>query len=282
MARDAARHLAEIQSLLTECGMERTTTVLIAEAAQVGKRNKTVQAFLELAVAQEAIKRTRDQGNRPASPTLRNVDVADSESGSSQSYKSANEEPASSTSSKALSASASSKSSESSGSGSTSSSNSLSDSAESTDSSSSSSSEDDASSVSNASVASSPPSKKSRLSQDASLKTKINNQIAKSMSASPKGKAQINQQRGRRGRADNTPATPFCRIRPEEVVYADERLKDNTYLSKGETIGDFGYKAHKDLIVTRGKAFTKEKNKKKRGSYSGGRITMTSHSIKFT
>lgn len=35
---------------------------------------------------------------------------------------------------------------------------------------------------------------------------------------------------------------------------------------------DYGSKAHRDLIVTKGKGFTKEKNKKKRGSYRGGAI----------
>ncbi len=35
---------------------------------------------------------------------------------------------------------------------------------------------------------------------------------------------------------------------------------------------EWGQKAHEDLIVTKGKGFTKEKNKKKRGSYRGGRI----------
>lgn len=44
---------------------------------------------------------------------------------------------------------------------------------------------------------------------------------------------------------------------------------------------DYGARASADLLVTRGKGFTKEKNKKKRGSYRGGDITMASHSIKF-
>ncbi|KAJ2607520.1 jun-like transcription factor [Coemansia sp. RSA 1365] len=280
MVREAARRLSEIQSLLAECGMEKTATVLIAEAAQVGKRNKTVQAFLEQAVAQETIKSIKDQSSQSTNSTQHKVDAADSESGSSQSYKSANEEPVLSNSSKPLSTSDSSGSSESSSLGSSSSSESSSDVSGST--SSSSSSEADISSTLNASEVISPIAKKSKLSSDNSLRIKINNQISKPLSPVTKGTAQIKQQRGKRGRADNAPGTPFCRIRPEDVVYADERLKDNTYISKGETNGDFGYKAHKDLIVTRGKAFTKEKNKKKRGSYSGGRITMTSHSIKFT
>jgi len=35
---------------------------------------------------------------------------------------------------------------------------------------------------------------------------------------------------------------------------------------------DYAERAYKDLSVTRGKGFTKEKNKKKRGSYRGGAI----------
>ena len=38
---------------------------------------------------------------------------------------------------------------------------------------------------------------------------------------------------------------------------------------------DYGRKAHEDLIVTRGAGFRKEKNKKKRGSYRGGEITVS-------
>lgn len=37
---------------------------------------------------------------------------------------------------------------------------------------------------------------------------------------------------------------------------------------------DYGKKANEDLIVTRGAGFRKEKNKKKRGSYRGGEITV--------
>lgn len=37
---------------------------------------------------------------------------------------------------------------------------------------------------------------------------------------------------------------------------------------------DYGKQAHRDLIVTRGAGFRKEKNKKKRGSYRGGEITV--------
>jgi hypothetical protein len=39
---------------------------------------------------------------------------------------------------------------------------------------------------------------------------------------------------------------------------------------------DYGKRAHEDLIVTRGAGFRKEKNKKKKGSYRGGEITVCS------
>ncbi|KAI8910505.1 SRP40, C-terminal domain-containing protein, partial [Entophlyctis helioformis] len=73
----------------------------------------------------------------------------------------------------------------------------------------------------------------------------------------------------------------FQRVRPEEVVFVDEKLKDNRFESKGGASMSYGLKAHQDLIKTRGKGFTKEKNKKKRGSYRGGVIDQQSYSIKF-
>ncbi|KIJ69140.1 hypothetical protein HYDPIDRAFT_80615, partial [Hydnomerulius pinastri MD-312] len=69
------------------------------------------------------------------------------------------------------------------------------------------------------------------------------------------------------------------RIKPQNV--APDLLMDNNYEAKGGTTNDYGERAHRDLIVTRGAGFRKEKNKKKRGSYRGGEITMESHSIKF-
>lgn len=57
----------------------------------------------------------------------------------------------------------------------------------------------------------------------------------------------------------------FSRI-PKDIK-VEERLQSNAYVPY-----DYAQKAHEDLIVTRGKGFTKEKNKKKRGSYKGGYI----------
>ena len=45
--------------------------------------------------------------------------------------------------------------------------------------------------------------------------------------------------------------------------------------------GSWGEKANLDLKHTRGKSFRHEKTKKKRGSYRGGVIDMSVHSIKF-
>ncbi|KIK94288.1 hypothetical protein PAXRUDRAFT_828150 [Paxillus rubicundulus Ve08.2h10] len=71
----------------------------------------------------------------------------------------------------------------------------------------------------------------------------------------------------------------FQRIKPQDIT--PELLLDNNYDARGGTANDYGEKAHRDLIVTRGAGFRKEKNKKKRGSYRGGEITMENHSIKF-
>ncbi|KAJ7074025.1 SRP40, C-terminal domain-containing protein [Mycena amicta] len=80
--------------------------------------------------------------------------------------------------------------------------------------------------------------------------------------------------------AGRKPNTPFQRVNPEKVQTA--YMMDNRYQNKAGPSNDYGKRAHEDLIVTRGAGFRKEKNKKKRGSYRGGEITMQSHSIKFT
>lgn len=46
-------------------------------------------------------------------------------------------------------------------------------------------------------------------------------------------------------------------------------------MSQGTRADDYGARANRDLIVTRGDGFRKEKNKKKRGSYRGGEITVS-------
>lgn len=68
---------------------------------------------------------------------------------------------------------------------------------------------------------------------------------------------------------------PFSRIPADQ--YVDPKLSSNKYVPY-----DYADAAHRDLVVTKGKGFTKEKNKKKRGSYRGGIIdTMGGKGIKF-
>lgn len=69
-------------------------------------------------------------------------------------------------------------------------------------------------------------------------------------------------------------SVPFSRIPTNQAV--DPRFASNAYVSY-----DYADRAHQDLVVTKGKGFTKEKNKKKRGSYRGGMIDMTPKGIKF-
>ncbi len=83
--------------------------------------------------------------------------------------------------------------------------------------------------------------------------------------------------RGRKNAAsnDDTPSQPFSRIRKD--IQVDPRLASNAYNAHG-----WGRQAHEDLVVTKGKDFTKEKNKKKKGSYRGGFIdTSARNGIKF-
>ena len=57
----------------------------------------------------------------------------------------------------------------------------------------------------------------------------------------------------------------FQRIKADVEVRPE--LSSNAYVSY-----DYADRAHAKLIVTKGKGFTKEKNKGKRGSYRGGAI----------
>jgi hypothetical protein len=72
--------------------------------------------------------------------------------------------------------------------------------------------------------------------------------------------------RGKNGGKDTTkPNERFSRI-PKDIKI-DPKLSSNQFVPY-----DYAKKAHEDLIVTKGKGFTKEKNKKKRGAYKGGVI----------
>ena len=54
----------------------------------------------------------------------------------------------------------------------------------------------------------------------------------------------------------------------------DETVSEYIVIVQGAHEDDYGARANRDLIVTRGDGFRKEKNKKKRGSYRGGDITV--------
>jgi SRP40, C-terminal domain len=68
----------------------------------------------------------------------------------------------------------------------------------------------------------------------------------------------------------------FSRINSNVAV--DPGVASNEY-NAGEH--NYGAQAHKDLIVTRGEGFRKEKQKKKRGSYRGGLIDFKTRSFQF-
>ncbi|WCJ42311.1 Nucleolar and coiled-body phosphoprotein 1 [Euphorbia peplus] len=84
-----------------------------------------------------------------------------------------------------------------------------------------------------------------------------------------------------KGSAEPKAVKHFQRVKVEEVVFSDERLKNNSYWAKdGADIG-YGAKAQEILEQVRGRDFRHEKTKKKRGSYRGGQIDLNSHSVKF-
>ena len=60
--------------------------------------------------------------------------------------------------------------------------------------------------------------------------------------------------------------------KPTPLAELSSNTKDDSVVSNKYKNYDYADKAFKDLSVTRGKGFTKEKNKKKRGSYRGGAI----------
>lgn len=77
--------------------------------------------------------------------------------------------------------------------------------------------------------------------------------------------------------ASKVPNEPFSRIRKD--IKVEDKFRSNAFEDNAH---GWGQKAHEDLIVTKGKGFTKEKNKKKRGSYKGGPIdTGARNGIKF-
>jgi hypothetical protein len=60
--------------------------------------------------------------------------------------------------------------------------------------------------------------------------------------------------------------------KPTPLATLSATTAADSYISNKYQNYDYAERAYKDLSVTRGKGFTKEKNKKKRGSYRGGAI----------
>lgn len=73
--------------------------------------------------------------------------------------------------------------------------------------------------------------------------------------------------------------TRFNRINPNEIDKG--QILSNSFIDKQGAKGSWGERAFKDLCKTQGKGFRNEKNKKKRGSYKGGRIDISVNSVKF-
>jgi hypothetical protein len=63
--------------------------------------------------------------------------------------------------------------------------------------------------------------------------------------------------------------------RPTPLAQLSAQATPDSHISNAYRSYDYADRAYNDLIVTRGKGFTKEKNKKKRGSYRGGAIDIS-------
>ncbi|KAL3506933.1 hypothetical protein ACH5RR_032315 [Cinchona calisaya] len=74
----------------------------------------------------------------------------------------------------------------------------------------------------------------------------------------------------------------FQRVKVDAVMFADDRLQDNSYWAKDGAEMGYGAKAQEVLGQVKGRDFRHEKTKKKRGSYRGGQIDLQSHSVKFS
>lgn len=85
--------------------------------------------------------------------------------------------------------------------------------------------------------------------------------------------------RNRRQSLGSKSNEPFKRVRESDVVFRDERLRDNSFHSKYDT---YGTQAHQDLSVVKGKGFRKEKTKKKRLNHHGGKLGYEVNSFKFS
>lgn len=63
--------------------------------------------------------------------------------------------------------------------------------------------------------------------------------------------------------------------RPTPLAQQSAKATPDSHISNAYISYEYAERAYQDLSVTRGKGFTKEKNKKKRGSYRGGAIDIS-------
>jgi len=63
--------------------------------------------------------------------------------------------------------------------------------------------------------------------------------------------------------------------KPTPLAELSAQAAADDHISNAYQSYEYAERAYKDLSVTRGKGFTKEKNKKKRGSYRGGAIDIS-------
>ncbi|KAI1613169.1 SRP40, C-terminal domain-containing protein [Exophiala viscosa] len=63
--------------------------------------------------------------------------------------------------------------------------------------------------------------------------------------------------------------------RPTPLAQLSAQASADSHISNAYRSYEYAERAYNDLSVTRGKGFTKEKNKKKRGSYRGGPIDIS-------
>ncbi|XP_028774118.1 nucleolar and coiled-body phosphoprotein 1-like [Neltuma alba] len=90
------------------------------------------------------------------------------------------------------------------------------------------------------------------------------------------------QKKQQKGSVEPKVGKAFQRVKADEVVFADERIQDNSYWAKDGAESGYGAKAEEILGQVRGRDFRHEKTKKKRGTYKGGQIDIQSHSINFS
>ncbi|RMZ77071.1 hypothetical protein DV738_g4589, partial [Chaetothyriales sp. CBS 135597] len=77
------------------------------------------------------------------------------------------------------------------------------------------------------------------------------------------------------GTTTPTPKKKHTGARPTPLAALSASATPGSHISNAYQSYEYADKAYRDLSVTRGKGFTKEKNKKKRGSYRGGPIDIS-------